>query len=65
MPGWDNTEVGCSDEDYSFSDVDSAEEEYTECTDNYVNCFEEFNKDLKIGKLYLDLLVYLLPLQFH
>jgi len=58
MPGWDNTDIGCSDINYNYSDIDSALIEYTECKDNYVNCFEEFDKDLEIGKLYLELLEF-------
>ena len=59
MPGWDNTIEGCTDEDYSFSNFDSAYTEYTtECADSYINCFEEFHKDLEIGKLYLELLEF-------
>ena len=58
LPGWDNTEVGCSDESYSFSNISLAEDEYIECGNNYINCFEEFAKDLEIGLLYLELLEF-------
>ena len=52
--------ASCLDDDeYNYSNIASAVDEYTtECADNYVNCFEEFNKDLEIGKLYLELLEF-------
>jgi len=62
LNGWNNTEAGCSQEGYTYSNIDSARAEYFDDNiDNggiYINTFEEFYIDLEIGNLYLDLLEF-------
>ena len=42
--------------DSAYVDIELATIEYDECT--HVNCFEEFETDLEIGEIYLELLKY-------
>jgi len=62
LENWDNTQGGCNQEGYIYSDVELAEVEYeADNIDNdgiYLNTFEEFYEDLEIGKIYLDLLEF-------
>ena len=62
LNGWNNTEAGCSQEGYTYSNISLAKAEYlADNTDNggvYINTFEEFDVDLEIGNLYLELLEF-------
>ena len=62
LDGWNNTEAGCSQEGYTYSNIALAKAEYiADNTDNggiYINTFEEFDVDLEIGNIYLELLEF-------